>query len=93
MPYDSIQNKVIIIVANQLEIDRKDVKPESHFINDLGIDSLDLAEIILTVEAEFKLEIKDSDIENMHSVKDLSEYVLHLMSKALPTQDPTPTQS
>lgn len=92
MPYDSIQNKVIIIVANQLEIDRKDVKPESHFKNDLSMDSLDLAEIILNVEAEFKIEIADADVENMNSVKDLSEYVLQLMSKAIPTQDTTPTQ-
>ncbi|XP_015366674.1 PREDICTED: acyl carrier protein-like isoform X2 [Diuraphis noxia] len=48
---------------------------ESHFINDLGLDSLDHVEVIMAIEDEFGFEIPDEDAEKLHRPKDIVQYV------------------
>ncbi|XP_022167975.1 acyl carrier protein, mitochondrial-like isoform X2 [Myzus persicae] len=48
---------------------------ESHFINDLGLDSLDHVEVIMAIEDEFGFEIPDEDAEKLHKPKDIVQYV------------------
>ena len=63
------------IVADQLGVEEAEVKPTSHFAEDLGADSLDLVELIMAFEDKFKLEISDGDAENIIIVQDLIDYL------------------
>jgi len=50
------------------------VVPEASFVDDLGADSLDLVELIMTMEEEFDIDIPDEDAEKMVTVQDAIEY-------------------
>ncbi len=71
----SIENKLINIIADKLGIDKSEVVSEASFINDLGADSLDLVELIMTMEEEFDIEISDDEAEKLVTVNDVIEYV------------------
>ena len=63
------------IVVEQLGVDEADVKPEASFVDDLNADSLDLVELIMSLEEEFRVEISDEDAEKIKSVGDAQEYI------------------
>jgi acyl carrier protein len=63
------------IVVEQLGVDEGDVKPEASFVDDLNADSLDLVELIMSLEEEFGMEISDEDAEKIKSVGDAQEYI------------------
>jgi acyl carrier protein len=56
-------------------VDISEVKPEASFVDDLGADSLDLVELIMSMEEEFNVEISDEDAEKIMTVKDAMDYV------------------
>ena len=63
------------IVVDQLGVDEADVKPEASFVDDLNADSLDLVELIMSLEEEFGIEISDEDAEKIKTVGDAQEYI------------------
>ena len=63
------------IIVEQLGVDEADVTPQASFVEDLNADSLDLVELIMSLEEEFNLEISDEDAEKIHTVGDALEYV------------------
>ena len=63
------------IVVEQLGVDEEDVKPEASFVDDLNADSLDLVELIRSLEEEFGAEISDEDAENIRTVQDAVDYI------------------
>jgi acyl carrier protein len=71
----SIEEKVKKIIAEKLSVDLAEVKPEASFVDDLGADSLDLVELIMSMEEEFNVEISDEDAEKIVTVKDAMDYV------------------
>jgi acyl carrier protein len=71
----SIEDKVKKIISEKLSVDLDEVVPEASFVDDLGADSLDLVELIMSMEEEFDVEISDEDAEKMTSVKDALDYV------------------
>jgi len=68
--------KVKRMIATQLGKAENEVTPESSFIEDLGADSLDLVELIMSMEDEFGLEISDEDAEGILTVQDAINYIL-----------------
>lgn len=72
---ESIEEKVKNIIAEKLSVDLSEVKPEASFVDDLGADSLDLVELIMSMEEEFGVEISDEDAEKIVTVKDAIGYV------------------
>ncbi len=68
--------KVKKMIASQLGKSENEVTPESSFIEDLGADSLDLVELIMSMEDEFGLEISDEDAEGILTVQDAINYIL-----------------
>ena len=72
---EEIKNKVISMIAQQLGKSESEVKLESHFIDDLGADSLDLVELIMSMEDEFGVEIADEDAEKILKVSDAIDYI------------------
>jgi len=67
-------NKIVDIVVEKLGIDKDIVTPTATF-QDLGADSLDVVEIIMKLEEQFGIEIKDEDAENMGSMDDVVTYI------------------
>ena len=63
------------IIKEQLDVDEKDIKPESTFIEDLGADSLGLVELVLAFEEAFEIDIPDEDTEKIRTVQDAVSYI------------------
>lgn len=63
------------IIAESLNIDQNSIKDESHFVNDLGADSLNIVEVIMGIEEEFDIEIPDEDAETLMTVGELRQYI------------------
>jgi acyl carrier protein len=63
------------IIVEQLGVDEGDVKPEASFVDDLNADSLDLVELIMSLEEEFGMEISDEEAERIKTVSDAAEYI------------------
>src|ERR1700683_3082775 len=70
-----IPSEVKRIIKEQLDVDEKDIKPESSFIDDLGADSLGLVELVLAFEEAFEIDIPDEDTEKIRSVQDAIDYI------------------
>ena len=71
----SVEDKVKKIIAEKLSVDLEEVVPEASFVDDLGADSLDLVELIMSMEEEFDMDISDEDAEKLVTVKDAIEYI------------------
>lgn len=71
----SIEEKVKNIIVEQLGVEAETVTPEASFIDDLGADSLDIVELVMTMEEEFDLEIPDEDAEKIKTVNDVINYI------------------
>jgi len=71
----SVEDKVKKIIAEKLSVDLEEVVPEASFVDDLGADSLDLVELIMSMEEEFDMDISDEDAEKLVTVKDAIDYI------------------
>ena len=70
------------VIVEQLDVPEEEVKPEAHFVDDLGADSLDVVELVMGLEEEFDIEIPDEDAEKITRVKEAVEYIdSHAKSK------------
>ncbi|MFY9812736.1 MAG: acyl carrier protein [Dehalococcoidales bacterium] len=79
----TVLERVKKIVVEQLGVDEKDVVPTARFVDDLGADSLDLVELIMSLEEEFsnstnKIEIPDEDAEKIVTVQNAVDYITDL---------------
>lgn len=68
-------DKVKEILCLQLKVDEDSVSLDSSIIDDLGADSLDVVDIIMTLQDEFDLEIPDEEVENIKTVGDLVAFI------------------
>jgi len=71
----SIHERLKKIIVDQLGVDESEVVPNASFVEDLNADSLDLVELIMSLEEEFKLQISDEDAEKITTVKEAEEYI------------------
>jgi acyl carrier protein len=69
------QQRLRKIIAEQLSVDEEEVTPQASFIEDLNADSLDLVELIMTLEEEFNIKISDEDAEKIQTVQDAMDYL------------------
>lgn len=70
-----VLDKIKDILVEQLECDAADITMESLLIDDLGADSLDAIDIVMSVEDEFKVEVPDEIIEKIETVGDIVNYI------------------
>ena len=63
------------IIAEVLNVDEEEITMDTTFVDDLGADSLDLFELIMSMEEEFGVEIPTEDLEKMATVNDVMEYL------------------
>lgn len=71
----STEDKIRKVIAEKLSVDLEEVVMEASFVDDLGADSLDLVELIMSMEEEFDLEIPDDDAEKLVTVQDALNYL------------------
>ncbi|XP_043524792.1 acyl carrier protein, mitochondrial isoform X1 [Frieseomelitta varia] len=75
MSLDLIRKRVLLVLNLYDKIDPQKLSLDSHFINDLGLDSLDHIEVIMAIEDEFGFEIPDMDAEKLLRPTDIVRYV------------------
>ena len=75
MPSPEMVERLKKIVAEQLGVEESKITPASRFTDDLNADSLDLVEMIMSLEEEFGVEIPDEDAEKIVSVQDAIDYI------------------
>ncbi len=67
--------KVKELLVDELNVKAEDIKPESELINDLGINSLELADLVMQCEEKFEIEFDDDDIKKLVTVGDIVKYL------------------
>jgi acyl carrier protein len=72
---ESVYERMKKIVAEQLGVDEEQVTLEASFVEDLNADSLDLVDLIMTLEEQFGMEISDEDAEKIITVQDAVNFV------------------
>jgi acyl carrier protein len=72
---EKIAEKVFAIVAEQLQVPKEEIRDDKSFINDLQADSLDIVELVMEFEDEFKIGIPDEDYEKIKTVGDAVKYI------------------
>jgi len=71
----SIQEEIIEVIVDQLGVETADVTREKSFVEDLNADSLDLTELIMSLEERFGLEIKEEDAAKLKTVGDVIDHI------------------
>ena len=76
----TVFERVRKIIGEQLGVDEGEIKPETSFVDDLNADSLDLVELIMSLEEEFSkagksIEVSDEDAEKITTVQDAVNYI------------------
>ena len=79
----TIFERVKEVIVDQLGVEEEEVVPSANFVDDLGADSLDLVELIMSLEEKFsnssqKIEIPDDDAEKILTVQDAVDYIRDL---------------
>lgn len=69
--FESLQR----ILADQLDLDVQDIQRDSELVNDLGADSLDLVDLVMSIEDEFAIEVPDEAVEQLKTVDDAVRYI------------------
>ncbi len=71
----SVEERVIDIVAEQLGVEKEKISRDTHFVNDLGADSLDTVELVMELEEEFDISIPEDSAEKIQRVGEAIDYI------------------
>lgn len=75
MSNDEIFEKVKKVIVEGLDVEEEKVELSSAFIDDFGADSLDIVELVMSLEEEFGISIEDQDAEKLATVEDVVKYI------------------
>jgi acyl carrier protein len=70
-----MKDKVIKLISDATKIDIAKINPETSFVDDLNLDSLDIVELMMKMEDEFGVEIPEEDAEGLKTVQDIITYL------------------
>ena len=76
VPVEEVSQKVKKVIAEQLGKTEEEIKEQASFLGDLGADSLDIVEMIMTLEEEFDTEISDEEAEKIQTVQQAIDYIM-----------------
>lgn len=71
----AVETRVKAIIVKQLNVQEGDISPDKSFVEDLGADSLDVAELLMLMEEEFDIEIPEEKAEGLRTVGDAFAYI------------------
>jgi acyl carrier protein len=72
---ENLQERLYALVANHLGLEREDLAPEAHILDDLGADSLDVVELVMALEESFNIVVPDEDVERLQTIGDVQQYL------------------
>jgi acyl carrier protein len=72
---ENAEERLRKIIAEQLGVGEEEVVPEASFIDDLNADSLEMVDLIISLEEEFGIQVSDEDAERIKTVKDAIDYL------------------
>ncbi len=70
-----VLEKVKVILAEQFDVEEDSLQNDTDLQDDLGADSLDVVDLLMSIEDEFEIEIPDEEIENIRTVGELVNYI------------------
>jgi acyl carrier protein len=76
------EEKINQVISEKLGIDEQDITPEASFIDDLGADSLDLVELIMSLEELADIDISDDDAEKLETVQNAYDYIKNAVGES-----------
>lgn len=71
----AVFNKIKEMIVNELAVEESNITLEARLVEDLGADSIDSVELVMSVEDEYNLEISDEVLQNLKTVGDLVKYI------------------
>lgn len=78
---NNIFEKLKAMAVEQIGIDPALIKPESDIIKDLGCDSLDIVDMLMSVEEEFGVTVEDKDVSEMRTMADVVNFIDSKLAK------------
>jgi acyl carrier protein len=76
----SVEDKVKEIISEQLGVSLEEVRGDASFMDDLGADSLDVVQLVMSMEETFDTDIPDEDAEKIQTVQDAIDYIKNRLS-------------
>ena len=73
-----MDEKIINLIADKIEKKKDAIKMDSRLVEDLGADSLDVVELIMTFEEEFGVSLPDEDVSKLKTVGDITKYIKNM---------------
>ena len=70
-----VLEKVKAILSEQFDVEEDTITPDTRIADDLGADSLDVVDLLMSIEDEFEIEVPDEEIENIKTVGELVSYI------------------
>jgi len=71
----NMQEQIIEIISAQLKKDAEQITPETNIMDDLGADSLDVVELLMTIEETFGVSVPDEDVPGLKTIGDITAYI------------------
>ena len=75
MTDEEISKKVVGMIAERMDVEESKITDETHFVNDLQADSLDMAELVIDLEEVFGIQISDEDAQQIETVGQAIAYI------------------
>jgi len=73
---NELEGRIRELVADQLGVDVAEVTSDASILDDLGADSLDVVELVMSLEDAFDIEVPDEEVEGMRTIGDIQQYVV-----------------
>ena len=73
---NELEGRIRNLVADHFGVDFKEVTSEASILDDLGADSLDVVELVMSLEDTFDIEVPDEEVEGMRTIGDIEQYVI-----------------
>ena len=70
-----MKDRILQIIAEQFNFEKEDLTDDMNFQDDLNADSIELVELVMTIEEEFETEVSEEDLEKLKTIGDAIEYV------------------
>ena len=70
-----MKDRILQIIAEQFNIDKDELTEDMNFQYDLNADSIELVELVMTIEEEFETEVSEEDLEKLKTIGDVIDYV------------------
>ena len=70
-----MKDRILEIIAEQFNVKVEDLDEDTNFVDDLNVDSIELLELVMTIEDEFDLELEDEVLENLTTVGDVIDFI------------------